>query len=252
MLGEDGLEEELSLREVFAQAEGLRCVVGDLPTQDFALVRLLLAILHDALDGPADAEDWRQLWEDKDSFGPVASYLDKHRGSFDLLHPSAPFFQAAGLRAVSGEVSSLDRVVADVPNGDRFFTMRAAGASRLGFAEAARWLVHVHAFDSSGIKTGAEGDPRVKGGRGYPQGVAWAGNLGGVLVEGSTLRETLLLNLVAADTGNLRIASQDRPAWRGARLGPAETGELELAHAAVRAPRSVYVAIPACASAPRC
>ena len=86
---------------------------------------------------------------------------------------------------------------------------------RLSFAEAARWVVHAHAYDTSGIKTGAVGDPRVKGGKVYPLGVAWAGTLGGVFVEGENLRETLLLNLVAFDTDNLRIdPDEDRPAWR--------------------------------------
>ncbi|MEV5887586.1 type I-E CRISPR-associated protein Cse1/CasA, partial [Streptomyces sp. NPDC052020] len=44
--------------------------------------------------------------------------------------------------------------------------------------------------------------------------------LGGVFAEGDTLRETLLLNLVAADTGELEIAPDDRPAWRREPCGP--------------------------------
>jgi CRISPR system Cascade subunit CasA len=226
---EDGSEDESSLLEVFEQADSLRSLVGDVPTQDFALVRLLLAILHDAVSGPADLDAWMELWESERPFKTIPGYLEEHQSSFDLLHVSAPFFQVADLHTTSGDVASLDRIVADVPNGKRFFTMRARGASRLDFAEAARWLVHAHAFDSSGIKSGAVGDPRVKGGRGYPQGVAWSGNLGGVLAEGNTLRETLLLNLVAADTPSLRITDEDRPAWRGEALGAAASDEEELA-----------------------
>ncbi|WP_327374445.1 type I-E CRISPR-associated protein Cse1/CasA [Streptomyces sp. NBC_01216] len=220
VLRRDGTQDELSLREVFEQAHGLRRLVGDLPTQEFALVRLLLAVAHDALDGPQDIDAWSELWADEDCFAPVGPYLDKHRGRFDLLDRDVPFFQSAGLRTAKGEVFSLNRIVADVPNGEPFFTARMPTVERLTFAEAARWTVHTHAYDTSGIKTGVEGDERAKGGKVYPLGVGWAGNLGGVFVEGSTLRETLLLNLVAADTSNLEIDDQDAPTWRKEPCGP--------------------------------
>ena len=211
----DGQETELSLTEVFAQAADIRRLVGDVPTQDFALLRLLLAILHDVVDGPREVEDWEELWEDGIPADRVRHYLTEHRDRFDLLHPITPFFQVADLRTGKGGHSSLDPIVADVPNGSRFFSMRAHGAERMAFAEAARWVVHAHAYDTSGIKSGAVGDPRLKGGKVYPQGVGWAGNLGGVYVEGDDLQQTLLLNLIPFDIGNLRIdADRDAPAWR--------------------------------------
>lgn len=211
----DGQETELSLTEVFAQAADIRRLVGDVPTQDFALLRLLLAILHDAVDGPREVEDWEELWEGGIPVDRVRAYLAEHRDRFDLLHPVTPFFQVADLRTGKGGHSSLDPIVADVPNGSRFFSMRAHGAERMAFAEAARWVVHAHAYDTSGIKSGAVGDPRLKGGKVYPQGVGWAGNLGGVYVEGDDLQQTLLLNLIPFDTDNLRIdADRDAPAWR--------------------------------------
>jgi len=209
----DGGNDVLSLREVFAQAGELRRLVGDLPTQEFALMRLLLAILHDAIDGPKDLGAWEELWESGLPVQRVEKYLEKYRDRFDLLHPDTPFLQTPTLRTAKDEVSPLDKIVADVPNGAPFFTMRARGVERLDFAEAARWVVHAQAFDTSGIKSGAVGDPRVKSGKGYPQGPAWAGNLGGVLAEGGDLRETLLLNLIAFDTTTLRVDPRDRPVW---------------------------------------
>ncbi len=216
VLRTDGSETELSLTEVFEQAGDVRRLVGDVPTQDFALLRLLLAVLHDAVDGPQEIEDWADLWDDGLPLETLRAYLDTHRERFDLLHPRTPFLQVADLRTAKGEYSALDRIVADVPNNARFFSMRALGAERLGYAEAARWVVHTHAYDPSGIKSGAEGDPRVKGSKGYPQGVGWSGNLGGVYAEGDDLRQTLLLNLIAFDTTNLHTATEpgrDRPAW---------------------------------------
>lgn len=224
VLDEHGGQDELSLRDVFARASQLRCLVGDLPTQEFALLRLLLALAHDALGGPRDTEHWASLWADEDCFAPVAAYLDEYRERFDLLHPSTPFFQVAQLRTVRDEVFSLNRIVADVPNGEPFFSSRMPAVERLGFAEAARWVVHAHAYDTSGIKTGIEGDHRVKGGKVYPLGVGWAGALGGVFAEGPSLRQTLLLNLVAADTSGVSISRDDAPAWRREPYGPGPTG----------------------------
>ncbi|MGW5876008.1 type I-E CRISPR-associated protein Cse1/CasA [Nocardiopsis terrae] len=231
MLRNDGTEAELSLTEVFEQAANVRRLVGDVPTQDFALLRLLLAVLHDALDGPQEIEDWADLWDVGLPLDELRAYLDTHRERFDLLHPRTPFLQVADLHTNKGEHSPLDRMVADVPNGTRFFTMRAHGARRLGYAEAARWVVHAHAYDPSGIKSGAEGDPRVKGGKGYPQGVGWAGNLGGLYAEGDDLRQTLLLNLIAFETLPGIKPEQDRPAWAHP---PATAAPLEPVQAASR------------------
>lgn len=211
----DGTTTELSLRDAFARASDIRRLVGDVPTQEFALLRLMLAILHDAVDGPEDLDTWEELWEAEGSFDAVPTYLDRYRDRFDLLHPEQPFFQVAGLRTEKDEVASLNRIVADVPNGEAFFSMRHPRVDSLTFAEAARWLVHAQAFDSSGIKSGMVGDPRVKGGKGYPQGVAWSGNLGGVFAQGTTLRETLLFNLIAGDNDDFfRVEKDDLPAWR--------------------------------------
>jgi CRISPR system Cascade subunit CasA len=220
VLTDDGRQVQLSLRQVFAQAGAVRRIVGDLPTQEFALIRLLLAIAHDALDGPDDLEDWADLWADPQCFTAVDAYLDAHRERFNLLDPLAPFLQTAGLRTAKDEVFSLNRIVADVPNGEPFFTARMPTVERLTFAEAARWVVHAHAYDTSGIKSGAVGDDRVKGGKVYPLGTGWAGGLGAVFAEGDSLRETLLLNLIAADTDTLEFPAGDRPAWRREPCGP--------------------------------
>ncbi|MBR7675591.1 type I-E CRISPR-associated protein Cse1/CasA [Streptomyces daliensis] len=239
----DGVEKELSLTEVFEQAHDIRRVPGDLPTQEFALIRLLLAVLYDALEGGPDTrEAWEELWTaGPDGFPAdrVAAYLARHQEHFDLLHPERPFFQVADLRTAKDEVFALDRIVADVPNNDRFLTMRAHGAQRLSFAEAARWVVHAHAWDVSGIKSGAVGDPRVKAGKVYPQGVGSAGMLGCVLAEGDTLRETLLLNLIPREEEDLlRHDEEDLPVWR--RPQPLGAAPLPEAEAGPFGPRGLY------------
>src|SRR5947199_72580 len=144
--------------------------------------------------------------------------------TFDLIHdPWLPCRERDGRMSEQGilltlgrahETAELSKLISDVPNGAPMFTTRIGGDLSVPYAEAARWLVHCQAFDPSGIKAGAVGDDRVKGGKGYPIGVAWSGLLGGVLLEGRTLKETLLLNLIAADFDVCgRDPAVDLPVW---------------------------------------
>lgn len=210
-----GRHREVSLRGLFEQAADLRMIACELPTQTFAILRLALAILHRTTGGPPSEAAWNGLWRDRQlPLEDVADYLDAFRDRFDLLHPERPFYQVADLRAAKNSTYGLERLIADVPNGMPFLTTRAgSGVDSITPAEAARWLVHCQAYDPSGIKTGAVGDPRVKGGRGYPIGVASLGALGGVHLEAATLLETLLLNLVPIAPGWQRADERDLPVW---------------------------------------
>ncbi len=223
----DGCPRELSLRAVFDDAPTLAALTGELPTQSFAILRLLLAVLRRAVqDMPGSTvQVWAKLWSEADrrsALAAIEAYLDRYRQRFRLFDTEVPFMQVAGLRSAGDAVSSLDKLIADVPNGEKYFTTRAgAGVDRIDAAEAARWLVHAQAFDPSGIKTGAVGDKRVKNNKGYPIGVAWTGGLGGVFLEGANLWETLLLNLVLSDPDGQRYPSEDLPVWERDPDGPA-------------------------------
>lgn len=224
--------EEVSLREVFTRAHELVAIAGELPTQDDALLRLLLAILRRAHQDKRGTEAWGALWR-RGRFDPepISAYLDRFADRFDLLHPTTPFYQVAGLATAKGTMTELARLVADVPPGFPYFTTRTAAAlDSMSFAETARWLVHCQAFDPSGIKSGAVGDERVKGGRGYPIGVSWCGWLGLVVVEGRSLFETLLLNLPIARRDS--DPARDLPAWER----PPLTAAVEAGHATPAGP----------------
>lgn len=216
-LAPDGRERELSILGVFERAPGLSMIGGEVSTQAFAITRLLLAFLHRAIDGPEDQHAWGELWEQPAlPMTEIREYAERVRHRFDLFHPETPFFQVADLRTGRDEVAGLEKIVADVPNGEPMFTTRSAASLRtIRPAEAARWLVHVHAFDPSGIKSGAVGDPSVKNGKGYPIGTGWSGQLGGVLPQGTDLRETLLLNLVGRDAAEyVQVGDRtDVPPW---------------------------------------
>lgn len=224
--------EEMSLRRVLLDAHAVRELAGDVPTQDPALLRLLLAILHRALDGPPDRDAWGDLWAaERLPAEPIEEYLTRWRHRFDLFDAEAPFMQVAGLATARGESKTANLLIPAAASGNNVPLFRASLDDRppdLTPAEAARWLLHVHAYDTGSAKSGAVGDPAVKGGKSYAAKPT-LGRIGAVVPVGRDLRETLLLSLVAAAEGDLiRRADDDLPTWERAPLDPTY-GERRLA-----------------------
>lgn len=199
---------EVSIRDAFARAEGIQRISAELPTQSFAILRVLLAIHHDAVGFHSESDVAACLRDGLDQEA-LTHYLDAMSARFDLFHSERPFMQVATLRTAKGESAPLEKLISDVPNGAPFMTTRGGeGLSRITPAEAARWLVHCQAFDPSGIRSAAVGDPLTMGGKGYPIGPAWAGQIGGVVLHGRSLTQTLSYNIVPTPRNPL-----DRPVW---------------------------------------
>ncbi|MCL2595422.1 MAG: type I-E CRISPR-associated protein Cse1/CasA [Promicromonosporaceae bacterium] len=206
----------VSLRQAYHEADKIQDIVGDLPTQSVALLRLLLAVLHRAVQGPNDLNEWQEVRFDwSAALEDIDAYLDDCHDRFWLQHPIQPFMQVPDLRTAKNEKFGLSRIVCDGPGTSTFMTTRLAGnLESAPWPEAARWLIHAHAYDVSGIHSGAVGDPRVKNGKGYGIGTGWAGQLGVVHLIGQNLRETLLLNLIAPKVAGLEIdVDGDLPVW---------------------------------------
>jgi CRISPR system CASCADE complex protein casA len=200
----DGTITEVGLLELLQRSTDIADLACELPTQNIAIQRLVLAVAY-RVATPLDAEEWLEQLEEGAPIEQMIDYLEKWRERFYLFGGQYPFMQVADLRTPKDTVSGLEKVIADVPNGEQFFTTRNGKAlERISAAEAARWVVHTQAYDPSGIRSGAVGDPEVKGGKGYPIGPAWCGHLGLVWLKGKNFNETLLLNLVPADAGDLK------------------------------------------------
>lgn len=216
----DGSTSELSLREIFDGSHSVASIRGDSPLQDAAIYRLLLAIYWCAHREDLDLDPGEELdmvdWiperlesaAENQADDTVLDYLDRHADRFDLLDSEKPFMQVAGLHTSKNATADVRRIVPEFE--DDYFTLRAGnGALSLAYAEAARWLVYIQAYDYSGIKSGAVGDPRVKGGRGYPIGTGWTGAITATIILGSNLQETLALNT----TDKALQAEDDHPVW---------------------------------------
>ncbi|MFF0146543.1 CRISPR system Cascade subunit CasA [Amycolatopsis sulphurea] len=197
-----GGEDEVGLAELFAEAHKIRRIAGETPPMTAALYRLVLAFLHRAY-GPEYDADWGDLWK-AESFDAdaVGRYVNTSGASFDLFDAERPFLQCPELpeakrstvaklipdRAVGNNVTLFDHTVA----GDRV---------ELAPSTAARWLVTAHAYDPGGMKTPAT---KVKSSKRAP-----CNGFAVVLVEGRTLKETLLLNASLHDPED----PGDRAAW---------------------------------------
>ena len=200
----DGTIADVGLLELLRRTTDIADLACELPTQSIAIQRLVLAVAY-RVATPRDTRDWARQWDDGAPTEQMIEYLEQWRDRFYLFGGRFPFMQVADLRTAKDSVSGLEKLIADVPNGEQFFTTRHGRAlACIPPSEAARWLVHAQAYDPSGIRSGAVGDSQVKGGKGYPIGPSWCGHLGLVWLKGKDLDETLVLNLIPADAAGLR------------------------------------------------
>lgn len=205
-----------SLRDALHAAAGISALTAPALTQVPAMLRqALLPVLIDATGLPRHEEEWADRWEAGQlDLGAVDAYLDLHASRFELFDPVQPFAQVGGLAATSGETKPSSLLIPSLASGNNvplFSGRTEAEAPSLTAAEAARWLLHLHCWDTAGTKGGAVGDPMVKAGitTGNPTGPL--GRLGVVIPQGRTLFETLLLNLPLAADG---LRADDVPQWR--------------------------------------
>ncbi|GAA4607772.1 type I-E CRISPR-associated protein Cse1/CasA [Actinoallomurus liliacearum] len=209
IVGTSGELYEVGLADLVRRAHESRRIAGESPTMTAALHRLVLAFTH-RVYGPSDEDAWNRLWmADGFDTAPIEEYVRQWPGRFDLFHPSRPFLQCPLLascttitpaKLVMYRAAGNNRTLFDHTTSERPVTIRPA--------EAARWLVTLLFYDTGGTKSAY---------RKQRYSEPAPGNLFGcVLVEGSTLKETLLLNLLTYDPDHgvpHGTTHDDRPAW---------------------------------------
>ena len=169
----DGTIAEVGLLDLLRRATDIADLACELPTQNIAIQRLVLAVAY-RVATPDDEDEWIDQFEAGLPAEAMIDYLEQWRDRFYLFGGRYPFMQVADLRTAKDAVSGLEKLIADVPNGEQFFTTRHGRAlACIPASEAARWLVHAQAYDPSGIRSGAVGDKEVNGGKGFPIGRAW-------------------------------------------------------------------------------
>lgn len=235
VLRRDCTVQEVSLTQALLQAQEYKDLAGELPTQDVAVLRLLLAVLH-AVFGRVDAQgnpvaitntttavrQWKSLWQlGRLPERPIREYLDKWHDRFWLFHPQRPFWQVPEA-AIGTEYSSakLNGELSESGNKLRLFPSYAGiGKAELSYAQAARWLLYLNGFDDTSSKPKAKGRPSP--------GAGWLGKLGLIQAVGKNLFETLLLNLTLLRDGE-SMWGAEKPCWELDAPRSAERTEISL------------------------
>jgi len=241
MVGEKGETEEVSLKELFENAHIYKRLAGDTPTQDFAILRLLLAVLHTVftrftakgdyyefvvvdtetllVENEIDKDDikeyreelyetWKALWGMKQFPSIVNEYLERYRHRFNLLDKKYPFLQFPDIGEPDYPYSATDNGInklnGRILEGDprKPRLFMSQYQNGLEYSTATRWLLYTNGYAPS--KSGNPGKKKKRD----STGVAYLGKLGGIYASGDNLFETLLLNL------NLReSACVQQPIW---------------------------------------
>ena len=250
----DGEVHEVSLIEVFSCAQEFQCLAGELPTQDVAVMRFLLAILHsvfsrynasgtfapiyndeteERVPSPKDALDrWRELWE-LDSFPMkiIEEYLAHYEDRFYLFHPEYPIYQVAELERSPDQnfgpfkVSKMNGEILESSNKVRLFSQRAGEKKELlSFPEATRWLLYLHGYAETFGKLESRGKTDKNK---MTIGVGWLGQLGLVYARGENLFKTLMLNLVLLKDKNTPWGIE-KPVWESEQVLSVERHEISI------------------------
>lgn len=208
---------EVSLLDALTHAHEYDALAGELPTQDVAILRLMLAVLYTVFtrynaDGSEreyvpDFDDMVDMWKEVWDSGylpeqPIREYLDKCHERFWLFHPERPFYQAnSAKKSKTYTAAKLNGAISESGNKLRLFSNRSSESKyHLSFSETARWLIHLNGFDDSAVKPARKSKENKDKEEKLPSpGVSWLGKLGLIWSVGSNLFQTLMLNFTFTD-----------------------------------------------------
>lgn len=232
VMTEDCTVVERSLMQVLLNSHRYQRLAGELPTQDVALLRLLLAILQTVFyrvdpegeddpieDRAAAIRRWQALWNaGRFPVQPIRTYLEIWKDRFWLFHPEHPFYQVpAAAVGTKFKASKLNGELSESAHKMRLFPLRDGEEKEtLSYAEAARWLVTLIGFDDSASTKKETGT-----------GTGWLGDRVNVYAIGENLFETLMLNLVFLKDGRY-VWAENMPAWEQPTMTTAKKREIPL------------------------
>lgn len=235
VMTEDCTVLECTLPQALLESHHYRRLAGELPTQNVAILRLLLAVLHtvfyrvdlegeeNPIEEPTQAiRRWQMLWKaGQFPDEPIKNYLEQWKERFWLFHPEYPFYQVPSASAgTTYTAAKLNGELSESSNKVRLFPVRAGkDKNGLSYSEAARWLINLNGFDDTSAKPKGKGLPSP--------GAGWLGKLGLVYAEGKTLFETLMLNLVLLRDGR-QLWDEPAPVWELEKPRGAERTEIAM------------------------
>ncbi|MFP1703696.1 type I-E CRISPR-associated protein Cse1/CasA [Gardnerella vaginalis] len=239
IVDEKGHNKLVSITDVFKNASEYKALAGDMKTQDFALLRILLAVLHtvfsrydiqgNSREFDSDEEDkddfneetmdiWREVWNSKKFPDAVFKYLEQWHDHFYLFDDKYPFFQVLkqdiDSKKLGGKSPSeisgknINRLISESNNKIAVFSPKDNvdnNKSSLTEPQLARWIITLQSYAGLADKT-------MFGTEKYKASKGWLFDLGGIEIVGSNLFETLMLNCVLV--GEMQSPEKrQKPCW---------------------------------------
>lgn len=214
-------EQLVSLTELFKKAEKYRQIAGDSKSQDFVVLRLLLAILTRVYMNSCNQDElvneWNETYQSRKFSASVYEYLEKYRDSFDFFGDK-PFYQVTQetydqhvdtkkqIKNGKGTVSikQINRTVSESNNSPSVFSPRSElNKNKISLDELVRWIITYQNYSGVTDKT------KVKSNEKFSVSPGYAYKLGSFFARGKTLFDTLMLNLVLDPNGQ----SSQKPVW---------------------------------------
>lgn len=247
-----GNSKKVSLIDALKNAHLYKDIAGDTKTQDFAVLRLMLSILHTVFSrydyngekysfiefddknrqkkivGESYSQDysdllydsWINILESNELPSIVEEYLEFWREKFYLFDEKYPFYQ----------VRRSD-IAAEKLNKDRASEIAGKNINRKISESANKIALFSPKFSKQGNKEILSGDQIARwlitlqgyiglsdkvifGNDKYKASKGWLFDIGGIYLKGNTLFETLLLNLVLVCEDNAgELGNIQRPCW---------------------------------------
>ncbi len=243
----------VSLRTLFQDAKSIESSAGDTKTQDFAVLRVLLAILHtvysrfDAkgnqyeyidLDesyrqtSNVDKDDlisylnnlnktWESLWDKGEFTFIVEEYLDKWHDHFYLFDDKYPFFQILKEDISSDKINKKNPSAISGKTFDRTLSESDNKVALFSPKYAAGSNKEILTEDEVARwlityqgYTGLADKTKFITNEEYERiSKGWLFDIGGIHIEGKNLFETLMLNLLLVHPEEKYVENRQKPCW---------------------------------------
>lgn len=211
VVNDNGTSASVGIRDALLEAHRIGRITAASPLAEVVIHRLLLAVLHRALDGPQDTLQAVDLYKaGRLPKSPVECYLQQWQDRFDLFHSDRPFYQVPDLPEEKPRPWTI--LLPEFASGNNptlFDHNMDDNPPAASPAKAALALLVHQSFTPGGLirQLGATS------GKAAP-----LANAAVFLLQGGTLFETLLLNLCAYKSEG------DQPIWE---RGPYYEKDLE-------------------------
>ncbi|MCH3987739.1 MAG: type I-E CRISPR-associated protein Cse1/CasA [Lachnospiraceae bacterium] len=250
----EGTQREISLLELFHHAEQYRCLAGEMETQNFAVLRFLLAVvqtvfsrydsdgnpypfveLNDQMQqiGEVDEDDrddyveareesWQALWKAGHFPEIVCQYLEKWQEHFFLFDETYPFYQIT-----AEEMSKI------IPDGKKPTEFSGRNLNRLisesGNKTALFSPVSAEKKDFMSASELARWLLMLQGyiglsdktsivGKMQKPSKGWIFDIGGLYLKGDNLFETIMLNFIPVHPEPKYRLNGQKPCWENSGL----------------------------------